>query len=101
MICDSLVPKDCRLGKKIKVSDYLGRPLHLKTVNCHIESKFFTGNFKAVIAPIKCTQVILGRIPVLKDNVEHGLNLISNGFEEENITVNVITRGQAKAANQA
>ena len=53
VICDSLVPKDCHLGKKIKVYDYLGRPLHLKTVNCHIDSKFFTSNFKAAVAPIK------------------------------------------------
>lgn len=96
VICNSLVPEDCELGRKIKVYDYLGRPLHLKTVNCHVDSKFFSGNVRAVVAPIKCTQVIVGRIPGLKDNVEQGLNLISNGFDKDDIAVGVVTRGQAR-----
>ena len=99
VVNEGLVPSDYCLGKKVKVYDYLGRPLYLKTVNCFITSKFFSGWVKAIVAPIKCTDVIIGLIPGLKSNVNSGLKLISTGETVEK--VNVVTRAQAKSSDDS
>ena len=98
VIRDSLIPSDYCLGKKVKVFDYLGRPIYLKTICCYLESKFYSGKVKAIVAPIKCTDVIVGLIPGLKNNVNLGLDMI-NSTEEKDVNINVVTRSQAAKAN--
>ena len=95
VVRDKLIPPSISLGKKTKVYDYLGRPIYLNTLDRNIDCKFFTGCVKAVIAPIKCTDVIIGLIDGHKDNVDKGLNMISNS----DVKVNVVTRMQAKSAD--
>ncbi|XP_068245439.1 uncharacterized protein [Palaemon carinicauda] len=69
------------------------------TVVCiQLLSKFFSGKVKAIVAPIRCADVIIGLIPGLKHNVDAGLSLI-NGDEfvsDRNVNVNVVTRAKAK-----
>ena len=103
---ESLVPSKLANGKKVKVFDYLGRPLYLRSVTCFLKCKFYSGKVKAVIAPIKCTDVIVGLIPGLKENVLKGLDAI-NGTENTtdssttthsinnvDTTVSIVTRSQ-------
>ncbi|XP_068205363.1 uncharacterized protein [Palaemon carinicauda] len=98
VVRDTLVPLNYPRGRKVKVYDYLGRPLYLNTVHTIVESKFFSGKVKAIVAPIRCADVIIGLIPGLKHNVDAGLSLI-NGDEfvsDRNVNVNVVTRAKAK-----
>ena len=63
IVRSSLVPSHYKLGKRTAVYDWLGRPTYFPKVRCLIKSKFFTGWFNAIVAPIKFADVIIGNFP--------------------------------------
>ena len=105
VVREELLPKHYKLSKKVKVYNFLGVPVYLPTVKCFIKSKFFTGKVNAIIAPIKCGDVLVGLIPGLKRNVLNGINLIneSKSLDECNnycTVANVVTRSQNVRQNK-
>nr|XP_027221924.1 uncharacterized protein LOC113814046 [Penaeus vannamei] len=66
IVKESLVPSKYKLGKFVKVYDYLGIPNYFPQVRCLIKSKFYTGWTKAIAAPIKFADVLIGLIPGVK-----------------------------------
>ena len=99
-----LIPKHYKLGKKTKVYNFMGVPVYLPRVKCYIQSKFFSGKVNAIVAPIRCTDVLIGLIPGLKENVMKGLNLIEMGDENKrsnnDIVINAVTRAQQVKQNK-
>ena len=91
-----MVPSHFKLGKAIKVYNFLGMPIYLPRLKCNIQSKFFSGKVNAVVAPIKCADVLIGLIPGLKESVRKGLDLINGANGDSNVSVNVVTRSQHK-----
>ncbi|XP_069990681.1 uncharacterized protein [Penaeus vannamei] len=66
IVKESLVPSKYKLGKFVKVHDYLGIPNYFPHVRCLIKSKFYTGWTKAIAAPVKFADVLIGLIPGVK-----------------------------------
>ncbi|XP_047470332.1 uncharacterized protein LOC125026006 [Penaeus chinensis] len=66
IVKDSLVNSKYKLGKMVKVYDYLGRPNYFPKIRCFIKSKFFTGWANAIAAPIKFAEVLIGCVPGVK-----------------------------------
>ncbi|XP_069992741.1 uncharacterized protein [Penaeus vannamei] len=66
IVKESLIPSKYKLGKFVKVYDYLGIPNYFPQVRCLIKSKFYTGWTKAIAAPIKFADVLIGLIPGVK-----------------------------------
>ena len=95
VIKESLIPKSYKLGKVIKVYNFLGIPIYLPRIKCNIKSRFFSGKVNAVVAPIKCADVLIGLIPGLTDSVRKALDML-NGDDSKDITINVVTRSQSK-----
>ena len=95
VINENLVPKHYKLGKVIKVYNFLGIPIYLPRVKCNVKSRFFSGKVNAVVAPIKCADVLIGIIPGLKDSVRKALEMLK-GDDDKQVTINVVTRSQEK-----
>ena len=54
-----------RQGPICTVYDYLGRSQRFPTVVVQLNCKFFSGTVRAVVAPLKFSDVLLGRVPGL------------------------------------
>ncbi|XP_066959015.1 uncharacterized protein [Macrobrachium rosenbergii] len=77
VISETLVPKRYLSKVKIvKVYNFVGVPIHLSQIKCFIKSKFFSGRVDAIIAPIKCAEVIVGLIPGLNHHMKEGIELL-------------------------
>ena len=58
-----VVPRGVKLGSECILYDFLGRPKSFPTAVFNLSSIFFSGEVKAVVAPIKFTDVLLGLVP--------------------------------------
>ncbi|XP_068211766.1 uncharacterized protein [Palaemon carinicauda] len=86
--------------KTVKVYNFMGVPIYLPKIRCYLRSKFFSGRVNAIVAPIKCSDVIVGLIPGLKQHIQAGIELLSkipvpdNEVDVNKLHVNVVTRKQ-------
>jgi len=83
VVKDTLVPVKYRLGKLIKVYDYLGITKMFPQVRCFIKCKFFTGWVNARAAPIKFADVLVGLIPGVKLPCEDEGSRVSADITDE------------------
>ena len=82
VVKDSLLPPNCKLGKLVRIDDWLGIPKYFPEVRCFIKSKFFSGWTRAVAAPIKFADVLIGLVPGV--TVPNHLLFTGESFENEN-----------------
>ncbi|XP_069989156.1 uncharacterized protein [Penaeus vannamei] len=66
IVKDSLIPLNIKRGKYVKLYDYLGFDKSFPEVRCFIKSKFINGWVRAVAAPIKFTDVLIGMVQGVK-----------------------------------
>ena len=77
VVSDKLIPDlDKTNCDYIELSDYIGRQDTWPVVSCNITCNLFSGNVKAVVAPIKHCAVLLGNIPGVLENEKKSLEPI-------------------------
>ena len=66
LVNEKLVPSKFMSGSVQEVYDFLGVKRQLPVARCHITSKFHTGWVRAIVAPLKFADVLVGLIPGAK-----------------------------------
>ena len=95
LVNEKLVPSKFMSGSVQEVYDFLGVKRQFPMARCHITSKFYTGWVRAIVAPLKFADVLVGltpgaKVPESEVGVSESVVKVSSKIDEK--VMNVQTR---------